>query len=356
VLQVRSTIKVLALRTGRGAIVMAIVGLSLVGVEGCARTKTGKTLESTKQFESVSAISKHFAETARNAEQKRERDHVAALCAYLQSRANASDRRDALTELVKAADIADAGDIGVNAAEALLAERPEDENSADTLLDLVRLARKSERLLARASADVDACSRRRGAAPMAIARARVSLAEGYAERGLFDNARSEWRQILSIPDVKMNESATRVVRDRLRALDKMGLPFEDFQAVDITEKPVSAGRFAGRVVLLEFWARWCGPCKAQIPRLVELQKEFGPKGLVILGVNLDESVSDLPTFLCEKGITWPQMPDRMANGKAISDRYGIDAIPYTLLIDRKGRLQAEDLSGDALRAAIERLL
>ena len=105
---------------------------------------------------------------------------------------------------------------------------------------------------------------------------------------------------------------------------------------DVDGKTVKSSDFAGKVVVLDFWATWCPPCKAEIPGFVELQKQYGDKGLVIVGVSLDEQGPEVVTpFMKQFSINYPVV---MGDAKIVQAFGGIRGIPTTFVIDRSGKI------------------
>lgn len=100
----------------------------------------------------------------------------------------------------------------------------------------------------------------------------------------------------------------------------------------------STADWKGKVVLVDFWATWCGPCIAELPRVKKTYAEFHPKGLEIVGVSCDQDADSLKTFLeRNKDMPWPQMFDASKPGwHALATQYGVNGIPTMFLIDRKG--------------------
>lgn len=110
-----------------------------------------------------------------------------------------------------------------------------------------------------------------------------------------------------------------------------------FTINDMNGKPVSLAAYKGKVILLDFWATWCGPCKAEIPNFVELQNEYGPKGLVVLGFSVDDTVDLLKPFVTQLKMNYPVLVG--LGREDVQDAFGpIWAIPTTLLISRDGRV------------------
>ena len=127
-----------------------------------------------------------------------------------------------------------------------------------------------------------------------------------------------------------------------------------FKAVDGTE--VDLTKLRGQVVLVDFWATWCGPCRAEIPRVVAAYKQFHKDGFEIVGISLDSSKEKLLAFAEEAGMGWPQYFDGKGWENGISSRYGIQAIPTMWLLDKKGLVRFTEMRGEELAANVKRLL
>ena len=124
----------------------------------------------------------------------------------------------------------------------------------------------------------------------------------------------------------------------------------EWQLKDLEGKAVKLSDFKGKVVILNFWATWCPPCRREIPSFVSLQKQYGDKGLVIIGVLLDEKGPGVvKPFVAKMGINYPIV---MGDPKTAADYGGIAVVPTTFVIDRNGKIAAEH-QGDAERATFE---
>ena len=109
-----------------------------------------------------------------------------------------------------------------------------------------------------------------------------------------------------------------------------------WQRVNTDGKPVKSSDFAGKVVILDFWATWCPPCKAEIPGFVELQEKYGDKGLMIVGVSLDEQgPAVVKPFMQQFRVNYPIV---MGDEKILQDFGGVTAIPTTFIIDKAGNI------------------
>jgi len=110
---------------------------------------------------------------------------------------------------------------------------------------------------------------------------------------------------------------------------------------DVDGKTVKSSDFDGKVVMLDFWATWCPPCKAEIPGFIELQKQYGEKGLVVIGVSLDEQGPDVvKPFMKQFGVNYPVV---MGDAKIVQDFGGIEGLPTTFVIDRTGNIVASHI-------------
>jgi thiol-disulfide isomerase/thioredoxin len=121
-------------------------------------------------------------------------------------------------------------------------------------------------------------------------------------------------------------------------------------------KTLDVRELRGQVVLVDFWATWCPPCRAAIPELRELHRRYHEHGFEIVGVSLDFQRSALERSVKENELPWPQIYfDRKGQQDAanpLARRLGVESIPYTLLIDREGKVVATGLHGRALASAV----
>lgn len=135
-----------------------------------------------------------------------------------------------------------------------------------------------------------------------------------------------------------------------------GEVFPDFEKTDLDGKPLSISRFRGKVVLLDFWATWCGPCVGEMPNVISVYDRYHGKGFEIIGISLDTDKNTLESFIKDYGIKWPQYYDGKGWENELARAYNVNAIPATFLLDGEGRLIAENLRGPALENVVIKAL
>jgi len=144
-------------------------------------------------------------------------------------------------------------------------------------------------------------------------------------------------------DIAMNESTSpfsqhqkqsMTAKARLAALENKPLVIEGH---DVAGQPFSSSQYAGKVILVDFWATWCGPCKGELPRLKKIYAENHDKGFEIIGVSLDYEADALKAFLkADPAMSWVELYEPGEKGNPLAVKFGIEAIPRMLLIDRNG--------------------
>ena len=113
-------------------------------------------------------------------------------------------------------------------------------------------------------------------------------------------------------------------------------PAPKFQLASMAGKPVSLDQYKGQVVMINFWASWCGPCREEMPILEKLHAKYKPMGFTMIGVNVEPDSAEAAKWLKATPVTFPILFDTKSE---VSKLYSVQSMPSTVIIDRKGNLR-----------------
>jgi peroxiredoxin len=125
---------------------------------------------------------------------------------------------------------------------------------------------------------------------------------------------------------------------------------------DMKGEMVNLSSFKGKVVIVDFWASWCGPCRRNNPHLVKFYKKYHPKGLEILGVSIDSNQDAWKAAVQQDKLEWTQVNDNKGWDASSAGAYGVDAIPASFLIDKNGVIHSVNHVGWQLEVEVKDLL
>ena len=158
-----------------------------------------------------------------------------------------------------------------------------------------------------------------------------------------------------IPAALVNERINKL-KAHIETSEKtaVGQKYIDFSMQTPEGKTVSLSDFVSKnkYTLIDFWASWCGPCRKEMPNVVEAYKAFKDKGFGIVGISLDENADKWKEAITALNITWPQMSDLKFWQSEGAQLYAVNSIPHTVLIDGDGTIIARGLHGEGLQAKL----
>lgn len=136
----------------------------------------------------------------------------------------------------------------------------------------------------------------------------------------------------------------------------IGAAAPEIRLPDPEGKIVSLSDYRGKYVLVDFWAKWCGPCRQENPNLVKAWKRFRDREFQVIGVSLDRNKADWLQAIEEDGLEWVHVSDLQYFNSVAARDYNINAIPFSVLIDPKGVIVAKNMRGSELERTLERFL
>lgn len=163
----------------------------------------------------------------------------------------------------------------------------------------------------------------------------LSVAQGWLDNGQPEQSRKLAQEVA---EASSDDEVKASAQELLKKIGRIGKPLDlKFKAVDGRELDLQ--KMTKQVVLIDFWATWCGPCMAELPKVKAAYQQLHSQGFEILGISFDREKSDLEKVLTREKISWPQCFDEGEEGKKLGDQFGITGIPTMWLVDKKGVLR-----------------
>ncbi|HNW52001.1 MAG TPA: TlpA disulfide reductase family protein [Prolixibacteraceae bacterium] len=177
----------------------------------------------------------------------------------------------------------------------------------------------------------------------------------------YGKSAEELEKLLSKLDVSLNKTiAYKAMVKRVEALKKVaiGQKTPDFVMNDPEGKPVAISSVYSKnnYTLIDFWASWCGPCRAENPNVVAAFQKFGSKGFGVFGVSLDQDKERWLKAISDDKLTWPHVSDLKGWGNEAAKEYSVNSIPANFLVDKSGIIIGANLRGEDLMKKLEELL
>lgn len=182
----------------------------------------------------------------------------------------------------------------------------------------------------------------------------LSMVSDRAMMGSYSDVKAAYD--LLDPAVQKTLEGKRIA-SRLEILKRssLGEPMLEFTQNNPDGQPVQFSEFKGKYVLVDFWASWCGPCRAENPNVLKAYNQYKDKNFTVLGISLDDNKDKWKKAIMDDKMPWTQVSDLKGFNNVVSTYYGIMGIPSTLLIDPQGKIIAKDLRGESLNKKLAEL-
>lgn len=187
-----------------------------------------------------------------------------------------------------------------------------------------------------------------------VVKAYYNLGFALIKSGKEEEGVAALRTYLDLDPNSSEAGQARAVVANIRMVDAKVAP--SFAVRSHTGEDLTLEKLRGKIVLLDFWASWCGPCRRDMPEIRKISKKYAADGFVMIGINLDSSRPSFEAYIKEEGISWQQYYDGLGWSNRIARLYRVFSIPHTVLIDQDGVIQATGLRATALADKIGELL
>lgn len=229
--------------------------------------------------------------------------------------------------------------------------------------DIVREKKGTEAQIAAAQATMDSLTAQRNAAVYGFIKQHIpsgtsDMLMSYEWRNLTEKQQDELLAMFKTQGPDMPNYRRFAAERHAAATTGIGAKYTDIALNDVNGKKIKVSDYVSknRYTLIDFWASWCGPCRAEMPNVVKAYEAYHSKGLEIVGVSLDNKKEPWLKALKNLNMPWPQMSDLKGWDSEGAAAYNIKAIPANVLISQDGTIVAKDLREEALHEKLAELL
>jgi len=330
-----------------------IVSIIIIAFISLANVLAGPIFAEEHVFDSLKKINQHFDTKLEMSRKTIEKERLAALENYLP---NASDniKQKILFTMINSAGLIQQYDRVIALTETYLKKYSKSNNIWNVRLmryDALTNSGKLDQAYQEWNTEADQANTSNW---QGILQAGMMIADSYIESYQVDKPRAIYEKIKD--KLSFVDDLTNLLQMKTNQLMWVGKPAPALVGKDRNGKDVNLSDYHGKIVLLEFWATWCGPCVMQIPHLKKLYEEFNDQGFEIIAISLDQDMNAWNTYIDQHELSWRHLYDGSSFMGTNARTYNISAIPASFLIGKDGRIIRSGEPNGGMERMLRRLL